>query len=118
MLEGFFSFIIFAIVGFWILGIVGRFLLRRWVAKKQREFQQQFGGDGSSFQGGFGNNGGVGGNGRAFYGNFNFGGRGAKPQDSAQQHKEGEVFLKDTTPASDKKVNNQVGEYVDFEDVK
>lgn len=118
MLEGIFSFIIFTIVGFWILGIVGRFLLKRWVAKKQREFQQQFGGDGSSFQGGFGNNSGFGGTGRAFYGNANFGGRGAKQQNDTQQHKEGEVFLTDTTPTSDKKVNTQVGEYIDFEDIK
>ena len=34
------SFIFFLIVGFYLAGLLGRLLLRRWIIRKQKEFEQ------------------------------------------------------------------------------
>ena len=54
-METFLTVILFIFVGFWLLGQIGRWTLRWWIARKQKEFQQQFGGDGKATGGTFGN---------------------------------------------------------------
>lgn len=102
-METFLSVILFIFVGFWLLGLVGRWTLRWWIAKKQREFQQQFGGDGSSTSGSFGN-----GSFRGFYTDF-----GAK----TKRRKDGEVTVTHTAVRSEYQVNKGAGEYVEYEEV-
>lgn len=105
-METFLTVILFIFVGFWLLGIIGRWTLRWWIARKQREFQQQFGGDGKSTGGAFGN-----GAFRGFYANFG-GGGGRKKQN------EGEVTVTRTTRRSEYQVSKGVGEYVEYEEVE
>lgn len=104
-METFLTVILFIFVGFWLLGIFGRWTLRWWIARKQREFQQQFGGDGKTAGGAFGN-----GSFRGFYANF--GGSGRKKK------KEGEVTVTRTTRRSEYQVGKGVGEYVEYEEVE
>lgn len=104
-METFLTVILFIFVGFWLIGIIGRWTLRWWIARKQREFQQQFGGDGKSTGGAFGN-----GAFRGFYANF--GGNGRKKRN------EGEVTVTRTTRRSEYQVSKGVGEYVEYEEVE
>ena len=106
-METFLTVILFIFVGFWLLGLVGRWMLRWWIAKKQREFQQQFGGDGTSASGSFGN-----GSFRGFYANF-----GGNPGPKAKRRKDGEVTVTHTTVRSEYQVNKGVGEYVEYEEI-
>ena len=104
-MEAFFTFLLFTFVGLWLLGVIGRWLLRGWIARKQREFQQQFGGDPASEdnrRGGF----------RGFY---------SPVGNTAQQRKrgkEGEVTVTQNTRRSQYEVGKGVGEYVEFEEVE
>lgn len=86
------SFILGAILIFYLLGIVGRLLLRYFITKKFK----QFSGD-TSWQ--------------------NFAGQRSESYENKQPHQEGEVFITKTAEKS-KKVREKVGEYVDFEEVK
>lgn len=38
------EFILITILTIWLVGLLGRWLLQRWVLRKQREFAEQFGG--------------------------------------------------------------------------
>ncbi len=89
-----FIFIFVAVV--YVLGLIGRLLLGRWVKKAQRDFQQ-------NPQGGGG-----------FYRQYTFGGNRQQQQRPA---KEGEIKITDA-PAKEKKVSREIGEYVDFEEMK
>lgn len=107
-METFLTIILFIFVGFWLLGLVGQWMLRWWIARKQREFQQQFGSDGTSAGGSFGN-----GPFRGFYANF-----GKTTADSRKKKKEGEVTVTRTTRYSEYQVGKGVGEYVEYEEVE
>lgn len=99
------------IIGFWLLGLVGRIFLRYWVLKKQRQMEQQMRDGGAPGGGGFQSFGG--GNFRGFYSTFSGGGAAGQPKETK---KEGEVTIEKTEIA--KSVNHKIGEYVDFEEVK
>lgn len=86
----FFSFIFISILVIWILGQVGKFFARRWIARKQREFAEQFGGAPAGGQG-----------------------RGS----TRRSRREGEVSVQQTMPV-EKKVSKSVGDYVEFEEVE
>lgn len=108
-METFLTVILFIFVGFWLLGIFGRWTLRWWIAKKQREFRQQFGGeDSSSSRGAFGS-----GSFRDFYASF----RGAGDA-AGRKKKEGQVTVTRRTRRSEYQVNKGVGEYVEYEEVE
>lgn len=104
-MEAFFTFLLFTFVGLWLLGVIGRWLLRGWIARKQREFQQQFGGDPASEdnrRGGF----------RDFYSPF------GNTAHQRKRGKEGEVTVTQNTRRSQYEVGKGVGEYVEFEEVE
>lgn len=109
-METFLTVILFIFVGFWLLGLIGRRFLQWWIAKKQREFQQQFGGDGTSAGGAFGN-----GSFRGFYANF--GGAPGHGASHAKKKKDGEVTVTQATVQSEYQVNKGIGEYVEYEEV-
>lgn len=103
IMEGFITFIFITIVGFYALGLIGRLLLKYWVRKKQREFSQQFG-----------QNPNAGG----FYKQYTWGASRASGNDTQQKTKEGEVKIEQTASAKPKKVSKDVGDYVDYEEIK
>lgn len=94
----FIEFIILTIIGFYLLGWIGKKLLGWWIMRKQRQFADQFG-QGRGFTYTWGNKQGA-------------GGTNAK----GPRNKEGEVHVQQTQ-ASHKKVNRNVGDYVEYEEV-
>lgn len=88
-MEGFLTFILVAVLSFYLIGWLGRMLLRRWVARKQREMAERFAG-GAGF--------------------------GAQ-QTGRKARKEGEVTVQAKT-ATGKKVAKDIGECVEYEEVK
>lgn len=94
-MGSFLSFILITIFVIWLIGLVGRLLLRAWIVKKQRQFAEQFGPDAQYKQNGWT---------RAAGGSF----RGDTPD-------EGEVRVRQTMPV-EKKVSKVVGDYVEFEE--
>ncbi|MDR2935800.1 MAG: DUF4834 family protein [Rikenellaceae bacterium] len=88
-----FIFIFIAVV--YVLGLIGRLLLGRWVKRAQRDFQQDPQGSG-------------------FYRQYAFGRNRQRQQRPA---KEGEIKITDA-PTTEKKVSREIGEYVDFEEIK
>lgn len=90
------SFLFFMILGFYLLGIVGRLLLRMWVRRVQRQFEQGQGG--------------------GTYSKTYSWGRGGAAQ-RAETRPEGDVVIQ--APATtEKKINKTVGDYVDYEEIK
>lgn len=87
-MEGFLTVLLFIVVGFWLAGKLGRWTLRRWVTKRQQQFEQQFGGA---------------------YGSNQSSGR-------RQQRPEGEVTVTKNTSKATPSVSKSVGEYVEFEE--
>lgn len=88
----FLTVIFFIFVGFWLLGLIGRLVLPWWIGKKQREFQQHFGGGAGS---------------------------GGYRQGQQQQRKEeGEVTISSKTAQNEHHVNRDIGDYVEYEDMK
>ena len=83
----------FIIVGFYLFGLLGRLFLNYWIRKKQREFAEGGGGFSRTYMWGTG---------------F---GRRSRPKP------EGDVTVRQTASAQ-KKVNRNVGDYVDYEEVK
>lgn len=96
-MEAFLSFLFFLILGFYVVGALGRWLLRWWIGKKQQEFAERFGGASS---GGF----------RGY--SWNSGARTRRP--SAH---EGEVTVQQTSRTPEKRVSGTVGEYVEYEEI-
>lgn len=111
-METFLTVILFIFVGFWLLGLFGRWTLRWWLARKQREFQQQFGGADTA-GGGTGRNSGSKGSFRGFYANF-----GNPSARQRRRWKEGEVTVTRTAMRSERQVAKSVGEYVEYEEVE
>ena len=99
-MEGFLTFIFFAVVTIYILGLLGRLLLGNWIRRKQQEFAQRFGDQGGGYSSrtySWGGNSGDNARGRA--------------------QREGEVRVQ--RPANQtRKIRKDVGEYVDFEEIK
>lgn len=93
-MEAILTFIFGTIVIFYLLGIIGRWALVRWVQKKQREFAEQ-------------------GAGGAYSRTYTWGGGGAR--ESAKKP-EGEISIQQTQ-SSEKKVSKNIGDYVDYEEV-
>ncbi len=88
--------VLLIILGFYVLGKILKYVLPLWLAKKMRDFQAKGGG---SFAGGFGgseqrNNGG-----------------------NRQKSREGEVKIS-RTEVKERRINDDVGEYVEFDEVK
>lgn len=110
-METFLTVILFIFVGFWLFGRLGRWFLRYYIGKKQRQFQQQFGGTDGSGAGD--------GSRRAnpFGGFSNFGGGGARSS-SRSARREGEVVVTQAEIQSDYTVNKKSGEYVDYEEIE
>ncbi len=84
------EFLVITILTIWLAGLLGRWLLQRWLQKKQREFAGQFGGGGQP-----------------------------RGRSSARRsdRPEGDVSVQQTAPIQ-KKVNKSVGDYVEFEEVE
>ncbi len=89
------SFILFLIIGFYLAGLLGRILMRYWIIRKQKEFAQ---GDGNPFFG-------------------TYGWRRGGPSDNARPKPEGKVTVKQMH-ATQKRVNGDVGDYVEYEEIK
>lgn len=89
--------IFFIIVGFYLFGLIGRLLLRHWVMKKQKEFQQNGNAGGYTFK------------------QYTWG-TGAD-RTSQRATREGEIKV-EKTAGTHKKVSKQVGDYVDYEEIK
>ena len=93
----FFGIIFFIIIGFYLLGLLGRLLIRFLIMRKMKQFGMDGGGAGGAYG--------------AFGRTFTFGGR-REPQPK----KEGEVTI--TGVREERKVSEQVGEYVEYEEEK
>lgn len=91
------AFILYVILGFYLLGLIGRFFLRRWVAKKQKEFEANGGSPGG------------------FYRTYTWGGRGKNTE--KEQKPEGDITIQ-RTQISEKKVSGTIGDYVEYEEVE
>lgn len=102
----FLSVILTIVIGFWLLGIIGRLLLRFWVGRMQRRMQQGGGGAG----GGAFNYGPF----KGFYTSYGSAGTSAQSKD---KRKEGEVTV-ETTGQTKSHNHKDIGDYVDFEEVK
>lgn len=95
-MDTLFTIILVTVLLFYLLRLVGRWALRYFIAKKQREFSERFSGN-------------YGG------GEYRRGQQGA--QESEKKRKEGEVTVHHTERV-EKKVSSSVGDYVDFEEVE
>lgn len=94
-MDGVISFILFLIIGFYLAGLIGRLLLRRWIIRRQKEFEQN--------------------GGNPFFRTYTWG-AGAHQQQSRQR--EGDVTVQQTAQSAEKKISREVGDYVDYEEVK
>ena len=88
------SFIFFLIVGFYLAGLLGRLLLRRWIIRKQKEFEQ---------------------GGNPFFRTYTWGGGGHSR--NAKPKPEGKVTVEQTR-MTQKRVSGDVGDYVEYEEIK
>ena len=84
----------FIVVGIYLMGLVGRLALGYWIRKKQREFAE------SGQAGGFSRT-------------YTWGGRKA-----SRSRAEGDVTVQRTQASPRKKINKNVGDYVDYEEIK
>ncbi|WP_047452619.1 DUF4834 family protein [Alistipes sp. ZOR0009] len=91
-MEGFLTFILFMILGIYVLGFVGKLILKMYLRKVQKQFE------------GFANNAG------AQYQQY------SRTNTQDQSH-EGDVTISQSG-GQDKKFKKDVGDYVDFEEVK
>ncbi|MCD8073031.1 MAG: DUF4834 family protein [Alistipes sp.] len=96
-METFLSFILISILVIYLAAQLGKWLLRRWILRKQKEFAEQFGRQAGGFGG--------------FYGEPN--GKSRRREASG----EGEIKVQ-RTRREVKNVRPKVGDYVDFEEVK
>ncbi len=90
----FLGIIFLIIVGFYLLGRVLRFAFRYWVAKKMTEFQQ-----------------------RGFGGFNGYGEQQQQRGENKKRAKEGEVKISRAQTA-ERRIRDDVGEYVEFDEVK
>ena len=94
-MDGILSFILFLIIGFYVAGLIGRVLLRRWIMRKQKEFEQ----GGNPFV-------------RAYTWSS-----GNQTRNDSQRKPEGKVTVEQTR-VTEKRVSGEVGDYVDYEEIK
>ncbi len=80
------EFILSVLIIFWLIGIIAKFLFRRWIRKKQQQFENTF-----NYQ-------------KQEHQNFN--------------RQDGDVTIKGAPTQYAKRINDNVGEYVDFEEIK
>lgn len=95
------SFIISVVIIFYLIGIIGRFLLRYWIRRKMKQFEQAGGK----------NSGGTG----PFFWTWSSGSQN-RSSNASPKKEEGEITV--TRLNTEKKISDGVGEYVDFEDVE
>lgn len=93
-MDGILSFLFFLIVGLYLFGLISRLLLRSWIRSKQKEFEQ----------------------GGGFYGRTYSWGTGNRTREQ-EKRPEGEVTIQ-VPNTEEKKVNKNIGDYVDYEEVK
>lgn len=94
-MDGILSFILFLIIGFYVAGLIGRVLLRRWIMRKQKEFEQ---------------------GGNPFFRTYTWS-SGSQPRNDSQRKPEGKVTVEQTR-VTEKRVSGEVGDYVDYEEIK
>ncbi len=100
----FLAVLFFIIVGFYILGKVLKFALRFWLARKVSEFQQRgFGGFNSNSGGG------------AY---STYGGSGSSGTNQRQSNGRPEGQINVSGKAYERRIKDNVGEYVEFDEVK
>ena len=80
------EFILSLLIIFWLVCAIGKFLFRRWLRSKQRQFEEKF-----NYQ---------------------------KQYQEDYRRQDGDVTINGTPANANKRINDNVGEYVDFEDVK
>ncbi|MCD7970336.1 MAG: DUF4834 family protein [Alistipes sp.] len=97
-METFLTFIFVTVLVLYLAGQLGKWLLRRWILRKQREFAEKFGEQAAGF-------------GQAY--TWSTGTRRQRQSATA----EGEIRVQ-RTRREEKKARGQIGEYVDFEEVK
>lgn len=98
LLKGIALFVLYLVLGFLVLVFLVSLLFRWRIRRVQRQMEEQFG------AGGFGG---------AGYGS----GRGARTEGSSRQQ-EGEVKVYRTSETPEKRVSEDVGDYVEFEETK
>ena len=104
-METFLSVILIIIIGFYLVGKLLKIFVPIWIRKKMKDFEQG--------KGPF-NNGGTGGaNSQGAWSNF--GNRNRQSQESKKE--EGDVTITKTKD-EDRNINKEIGEYVDFDEVK
>lgn len=94
-MDGILSFILFLIIGFYVAGLIGRVLLRRWIMRKQKEFEQ---------------------GGNPFFRAYTWS-SGSQTRNDSQPKPEGKVTVEQTR-VTEKRVSGEVGDYVDYEEIK
>lgn len=106
LLRGIASFIVFLIVGFVLLVLLLAVLVRWRIYKMQRQMEAKLRqGGGAASQGGF----------YTFYGNM--GGR-RQQQGRSAANNEGDVRVHQTGGKPEKRISEDVGDYVEFEETK
>lgn len=98
LLKGIALFVLYLVLGFLVLVFLVSLLFRWRIRRVQRQMEEQFGADGF---------------GGAGYGS----GRGARTEGSSRQQ-EGEVKVYRTSETPEKRVSEDVGDYVEFEETK
>ena len=94
-MDGILSVILFLIIGFYVAGLIGRVLLRRWIMRKQKEFEQ---------------------GGNPFFRTYTWS-SGSQTRNDSQRKPEGKVTVEQTR-VTEKRVSGEVGDYVDYEEIK
>ncbi|MCC8089548.1 MAG: DUF4834 family protein [Rikenellaceae bacterium] len=94
---GFLEIILIIVAVFYLTGILGRYLLRRFIARKQKEFEERFG----QGQGGY-------------YKQYTWGSGNKTRNETAE---EGEIKIT-ATGKTTKKINSQVGDYVEYTEIE
>lgn len=90
-MEALLTFLFFLIAGFYLISLLGRVFFSHWIRKKQRQFSE---GKGDFFRA------------------YTWG-----QADRSSKRSEGDITVS-TTRQTEKKINKNVGDYVDFEEVK
>ena len=102
-METFLSVILIIIIGFYLVGKLLKIFVPIWIRKKMKDFEQG--------KGPF-NNGGTGGaNSQGAWSNF------GNRQSQESKKEEGDVTITKTKD-EDRNINKEIGEYVDFDEVK
>lgn len=92
---GFLTVLFYIVLTIWILGLLGKLAFRYIIYRAQKNMQQGGGG--------------------AFYRSYTWGGTREQKQEAT---KEGEVKIKTPPVDQSKKISKDVGDYVDYEEIK